>query len=54
MYYKASEIYNEFLEIYFHKYCGLLDDKKKKKKKIESKYNSKDLFIDGCDDKVLS
>ena len=35
MYNIASELYNEFLEIYFDEYIDLSDSKKKKKKKIE-------------------
>ena len=30
MYNKASELYNEFLEIYYYKYYELSDDKRKK------------------------
>ena len=46
MYDKDSELYNEFLEIYYHKYYGLSNDKRKI---IESKYDPKDLFLDGYD-----
>ena len=43
---KTSELYNDFLGIYFHKYFELSDDKRKK---IESKYDPKDLFRNGYD-----
>ena len=46
MYDTASELYNDFLRIYYHKCCELSDNKRKK---IESKYDPKDLFLDGYD-----
>ena len=51
MYDKTSELYNDFLGIYYHKYYELSDDKRKK---IESKYNPNDLFLDGYDYNVWS
>ena len=49
MYDTASELYNDFLRIYYHKYFELPDDKK-----IESKYDPKDLFLDGYNYSVWS
>ena len=43
VYDKASELYNNCLGIYYHKYYELSDDKRKT---IESKYDPKDLFLD--------
>ena len=43
---KASELYKTFLGIYYHEYHELSEDKKKK---IDSKYDPKDSFLDGCD-----
>ena len=40
----ASELYNTFLGICYHKYYELSDDKRKN---IESKYDPKHLFLDG-------
>ena len=39
----ASELYNNFPGIYYHKYYELSDDKRNK---IESKYDCKDLLFD--------
>ena len=46
MYDTASELYNDFLGIYYHKYYELSDDKRKN---IESKYEAKELFVDEYD-----
>ena len=46
MYDIASELYNDFLGIYYHKCYELSIDKRKK---IVSKYDPKDLFLDGYD-----
>ena len=51
MYDKASKLYNDFLGIYYHNYYELSDNKRKK---IESKYDPKDLFLDGYDYSVRS
>ena len=46
MYDKASELCNDFLGIYYHKYYELSDDKRNK---IEPKYDPKHLFLDRYD-----
>ena len=46
MYDKASELYNDFPQIYYYK-CYKLSDEKRKN--IESKYNPKYLSFDGYD-----
>ena len=40
---KASELYNDFLGICYHRYMSY---QMIKEKKIESKYDPKDLFLD--------
>ena len=45
----ASELYNEYQEIYFDQYMALPDDKKGN---IGNKYVSKNLFLEGCDYEV--
>ena len=44
-------MYNDFLEIYHHKYFELQNDKRKK---TESNYDPEDLFLDGYDYSVWS
>ena len=44
MYDAVSELYNNFLEICYHTYNELSDDKRKK---LEWKYDPKDLFLGG-------
>ena len=46
MYDTASELYNDFLGIYYHE-CSELSDNKRNN--IESKHDPKDLFLDGYD-----
>ena len=46
VYDEASKLYSEFSEIYYQKHYRLSDDKRKK---IESKYDPKDLFLDVYD-----
>ena len=40
----ASELYNEYLEIYFDQYMGLSDAKKKRN--LVSKYDPTNLFLE--------
>ena len=44
MYDTASELYNDLLEIYFHKYKALSDVKKRK---LGNKYDRINLFLEG-------
>ena len=46
MYDTALELYNDFLGTYYHKCYGLSHDKRKR---IESKSDPKDLFLDRYD-----
>ena len=46
MYIISSEIYNNFLEIYYDEYNELADDERNE---IDPKYNPKTLFPDGYD-----
>ena len=46
----ASELCNDFLETYYHKYFKLSHNKRKK---IESKYDLKDLFLDFLMDMII-
>ena len=48
MYNIASELYNEFLEIYFDEYNNL-KKKKKKKKNLNDKYDPTNLILDTYD-----
>ena len=47
----ASELYNEFLEIYHDKYNKFFDAKKRQ---LGDKYDPKELFLDGYDYSVWS
>ena len=47
MYNIASELYNEFLEIYFDEYIDLSDSKKKKN--LNDKYDPTNLILDTYD-----
>ena len=46
MYDNASELYNEYLEIYYDQYMALSDAKKKN---LGNKYDPKNLFLQGYD-----
>ena len=48
MYNIASELYNEFLEIYFEEYIDL-SDSKKKKENLNDKYDPTNLILDTYD-----
>ena len=51
MYDNASELYNEYLEIYFAQYMALPDVEKRK---VGNKYDPKNLFLEGYDYSVRS
>ena len=49
---KVSELDNDFLVIYYHKHQELSDVKiqsRNRDQNVDSKYDSKDLFLDGYD-----
>ena len=51
VYNNASELYNEYLEIYFNQYTTLSDAKKGK---LDDNYDPENLFFEGYDYSVQS
>ena len=51
MYYISSELYNNFLEIYYDEFIELQDAKKRR---LGNNYDPKNLFLKGYDYSVLS